>query len=145
MTLRRDYLQAIQRVFIEHGIQAVWKTGGKHLKAEFEWNGKPMTYVCSATPSDRRSVDNAVAELRRMLGVKRKIVKNPERREKNKAASAPKKMPEVTVRPNPWDALKQLREDMCDVALPEFPVMVKVDEPWWRRAVEGLWRKLCAR
>lgn len=50
-------------------------------------NGR--TYVLSATPSDHKAWHNALSNLRSVLGVKREVHKNPNRRHKTGRASPP--------------------------------------------------------
>jgi hypothetical protein len=94
-----------------HGVTA-WEidTSHKHPQLRFEWNGSPMMFVFSSTPSDNKAHLNALATLRRMMGVRRIIKKStspPKRRARTILLS---KMSEFTVKPNPLNALAPAAE-----------------------------------
>jgi len=70
--------QEIEKLLVEHNITPERQTGGHKV---YRLPNRRV-YTISATPSDVRAYMNALADLRRMLGVKCEIVKNPNRREK---------------------------------------------------------------
>jgi hypothetical protein len=62
-----EVLKATIDVLREHDIKPVVKPGGKHLKVNFELDGRPRTLVVSASPSDRNAALNARSVARRVL------------------------------------------------------------------------------
>lgn len=108
--IRRELAQAIEDTLLENGIEQ-WNitADGKHNKYRFQWNGREQIFMASSTPSDWRCWMNAVSDLRRVLGVKRKVHKNPANRQRSyrKRVETLPKMPKVTIRPDPWEKLKE--------------------------------------
>jgi hypothetical protein len=66
--MKNESLDAIKEELSFFNIPYRVEMGGKHLKVLFEVNGKPTTYTCAATPSDKmRGPKNCTADIRRML------------------------------------------------------------------------------
>lgn len=96
-----------------------FETGKKHHRLYFTRDGVERFYVFSGTPSDRRGLMNAVAELRAMVGRPKQEKGSAPKLARRKAPPRTAKPPEtITILPDPWDALRQR---LC------CPV------PWWRR------------
>lgn len=58
--------------------------GGRHPKLVFMWQGREIKRVISATPSDARAPLNAIADLRREMGLTAGGGAQGERREKRR-------------------------------------------------------------
>jgi hypothetical protein len=74
-----------------------------------------MMCVFPASPSDQRGVHNALSDLRRQMGVRRRICKSAKpRRQRGHNGGGPSGAPAspaplvLTVRPNPFDQLAPL-------------------------------------
>lgn len=67
----------VERLLKEHGAKLDRKR--KHCVWKFP-DGR--IWVCAATPSDKRAMDNQLCDLRKLLGVTPEIHKNPRRRRK---------------------------------------------------------------
>lgn len=106
--LRRQLKESVEAILRENGVET-WKTSktGKHVKYAFVWQDRDTMFTIAATPSDQRCMVNAESCLRKILGVKRQVHKNPDNRArpKRKAKAAALEMPAVTVMPDPWQAL----------------------------------------
>lgn len=125
--IRREMAEAIEKTLLENGIEK-WDitAAGKHNKYRFQWKGREHIFMCACTPSDRRAWMNAITDLRHILGVKRKVRKNPKNRQKpyRKIEEPLPKMPKVTVRPDPWEKLMERKVvPICPepAAIPHIP------------------------
>lgn len=85
--------------------------GRKHRKLRFVHDGRERLYVFSTSPSDRRSTVNAVTDLRAILGVRRER-RDGSRRRRLTIARAVKAPETITILPDPWEALRDLRDAM---------------------------------
>jgi len=111
--LRRDMITAVETELRKAGVTWTRDDKSRHLKYTITVGDQTRLFTCAATPSDRRAHLNALTDLRRVLGIKRVVHKNPENRKKKaptKLVSAAK-MPTVTVRPDPMQALAALRAE----------------------------------
>lgn len=110
--LRRQLREAVETTLRENGVTA-WSSSktGKHIKYRFAVDGWEKSFTVAATPSDQRCVPNAICQLRKVIGTKRVVRKNPENRAcpKRKAKPPLPKMPMVSERPDPWEKLKEMK------------------------------------
>jgi hypothetical protein len=72
-----DAKKELDKLLKDSGAQL--KRSRKHLIWELP-DGRKFTH--SATPGDMRAYDNALSDLRKLLGIRREVRKNPERRKK---------------------------------------------------------------
>lgn len=118
--LRRDLIKAVEKELRLYGVSSwtVDKSSGHH-KYRFVFNGTELMYVTSGSPSDSRAIERAMSSLRRVLGVKREVKKNPDNRAKphRKAVKAPAELPHITPGRDFWGALKSM------VAIPHFAAL----------------------
>jgi len=145
------YLPALIAELRAHGITETWvDRAHPHPRLYWRHDGCRRFYVVPSTPGDRRGVDNALSDLRRVLGVKR-ITRHSDRparrRNRTKAAVALT----LTCRSDPMAALDGLAADirradiMAGVRLWHAGVGLSGHETadvrwgWWRAArAEGL-------
>lgn len=103
-----DRLTAVARENGGTGVRA--EHGGKHIKLYVDIRGRTVMTTVPASPSDNtRGLMNAEADLLRVMGVRRKIVKS-DRPRKRKASPRRQQAecPTLTVLPDPRDALAPL-------------------------------------
>ena len=110
MSLCRDLSNAVEKVLTEAGVPdwTVKQVRSGHTKYRFQWEGKPVMFTTASTPSDTRAtIHRAVSDLRRILGVKREVRKNPTNRAKpyRKRATVPPECPRLTPGKDPWASL----------------------------------------
>ena len=78
-----SYVPAIEAELRRVGVASWSVSYGRHIKIRFTWQGKPVVFVTLMSPSDAyRGQKNALADLRRILGVK------AERRKSERAPKA---------------------------------------------------------
>ena len=105
-----DYEQAIRDELEIHGaVVTRIRAGGKHRRIYFEWDGQEQFYTFAVSPSDHRAMENARSGIRKMLGVKRQVHKNPENKTRTRNRTEPKASPDLACEPaaNPFDALAE--------------------------------------
>lgn len=104
---------------------AVLKRANKHQVWELP-DGRKFTHA--STPGDVRAWDNALCNLRKLLGIKRQVRKNPDRRAKpgvGKQRWAPVEMPTPQARFN--KAMELLEKYYDKLAFIPKPCCVPVD------------------
>lgn len=105
---------------VSYGVTAYEvKPGGEHPHLKFKFAGRPLSYSFPASPSDHRWLKNALADIRRLMGVRRQIRKSgtPRRSSDRPAGSSIPALPATfTVKADPFEVLAVLRD-----AAPENP------------------------
>lgn len=83
--------------------------GGKHQRIYFEWRGVERFHVVATSPSDPMASEYARRDIRRMLGVTRKIHKNPANKARKRNRTEPKAAPDLAceARENPFNVLAE--------------------------------------
>lgn len=82
-------------------------SGGKHGYVLFVHKGKRHKLPFAVTPSCHRADLNSLARVRQVMGVKRKIAKSERRgRKQDNCKQERVKCPKLTIKPDPWAALK---------------------------------------
>lgn len=110
--MTQDYIAVIADELKLHGVRS-WDLDvhHKHPQIHFEWNGRSMMFVVPNTPSDSRGHLNALSDVRRMMGVRRRIYKSSRVPKARNRTSVFLSFPtEFTVRPNPLDGLAPAAE-----------------------------------
>lgn len=64
---RRRECNEVLDVLADAGIRGQVHEGRKHMKIRWEMGGRPFSYSCAKSPSDRRAVLNCRARVRRIL------------------------------------------------------------------------------
>lgn len=107
-----EILEALTTELQAHGVTE-WRVTrrSKHPAIEFSWHDGTLRYVYAGTSSDRRSADNAVSDLRRMMGVKRVVVKSEApKRMRNRTTSKKTITLETFARDNPLAVLADAKD-----------------------------------
>jgi hypothetical protein len=96
----------------------------KSLCLRFSFRGKSLKYFCPATPSDTRAIDNATADVCRLMGVRKNVRESsaPETSKDRRVAHHAREFgtrigPWLTARPDPFAKLALIKERMT-VATP---------------------------
>lgn len=100
------HIRHLITVLEDNGARDVYvQMGGKHPRLKFVYEGQRQFYVVAATPSDRRAVRNATAELRRLTGGR--DVRKTKRAKRRKCQFVESlSAPTLTVKPDPFETLK---------------------------------------
>lgn len=109
----RAYIDALTAELEAHGVSDYRvEHGGKHPRLIFTFRGREMFKVFPASPSDnRRGIQNAVRELRKLMSVKRKIHKSTgPKRERNRTEPRIKSL-SLTVKPGPFEVLRDWKQE----------------------------------
>lgn len=116
----QEYVDVLARELSAQGV-VDWDVddGHNHPRLVFRWNGAVIKFVMPGTPSDRFGIQNAVSQLRQMMGVKRIIHKSANT--KPKLPPAKKKETFISlsglsfiVKPNPLLALADMKVRVLD-------------------------------
>ncbi len=107
------YEQTLISELATHGVTDWWiDRDHPHPQLHFVWQSRPLMYVMSSTPSDRRAHLNAVSDLRRLMGVRRVVHKSERpKRQKSRAIRIPA-LGSFTVRANPMNVLAPMNAAM---------------------------------
>lgn len=105
-----DYAAPLLAELRAHGVTdaAIHRPRRGHPQIRFTWQGRRMFFVFAGTPSDARGQDNALSDLRRLLGVKRIIHKSTAPAKKRNRTEAPIVLTFAT-RPDPLLALAPMK------------------------------------
>ena len=108
--MTRDYTAALKAEAEQHGAEDIEVVVGKHKRLLFTLNGQRRFYVYPSSPSDgARGLQNSLAELRRVMGVKREVRKSDLAKVyKPKAAERIEDFPKLTIKDNPFEKLPEL-------------------------------------
>jgi len=100
------YIPALEAELRRAGVRTWHYELARHNKLRFWWRGQRQTLVFPQSPSDARGAKNAVAQLRRMLGLS--APKRGNGTGKRRRAPAVDRPPELSgVAPaDPWAALR---------------------------------------
>jgi len=103
-----SYVAALIEELEAHGATDISvDTNHPHPRIIFCHNGVSRFYVTGASPSDRRGLDNALASLRRMIGVRKLVRKSSVVRKRKRRSERPTTLPDTfTVVPDPWMKLR---------------------------------------
>ncbi len=107
MNGKKEYAAELLDELQRHGIcDAFVEQHSAHPRIRFTHNGRPMFFVFPSSPSDMRGrgLDNALSDLRRLIGVK-KIVHKSTAPPKKRNKTSPETALTFSIKPNPLQSL----------------------------------------
>ena len=109
----RKAAEPILQVLRENGVTKwhIEQTGGDHVRITWKWRGETLNHICPLTTSCARGPKNGQARVRRLMGVKKPIRKNPANRDRqtNKVENPEFQTdPPIEVK-DPWARLREVR------------------------------------
>jgi len=111
-----DAVETVTRELETHGVTEWTVEHGNHPKIRFVFNGKPLMFVVPGMPSDTyRGPENSLAELRRLMGVRRVIGpkrQGPKRQRNRTQAKVHLADLSFSVRPDPFTSLAVVADRM---------------------------------
>jgi hypothetical protein len=122
----RELEDALRAELAEHGAEVLRVEAGKHNRIYFMWQGREMFCPFSASPSNHRAPRAAVGQLRKIMGVKCIVRKNPANKARARNVAYTNPAPELTT--------FEKDEGGPFAELAEHPVMQPEPIPFWRRA-----------
>ncbi len=134
-----NYLPDLIAELERHGVTDYWVDDQhRHLRLYFLHDGQRKLCITSRSPSDRFGAKQALASLRRQLGVQNRSRKTSNRpRRRRERVERPVECPHLTVHDNPLEKLQRVRDRFelrLEEALWRIDITFKGDfEAWLNR------------